>query len=154
MKGKGQITKSSVKATSVAAGSSEGSWHRPPAYLRQGPDTSLRELPVSFVSFLSRWCWGWTLDNLPASPRATWRKMERSCLRTEIRSSCKHLSKVSDDRQGYLQSVKGFKVLNSINPPHLILVGRDQPLERVSDHRKRDGSRGESCNVWFQRCRQ
>ena len=54
MEGKGQITKSSVKATSVAAGSSEGSWHRPPAYLRQGPDTSLRELPVSFVSFFSR----------------------------------------------------------------------------------------------------
>ena len=54
MKGKGQTTKSSVKATSVAAGSSEGSWHRPPAYLRQGPDTSLRELPVSFVSFFSR----------------------------------------------------------------------------------------------------
>ena len=75
-------------------------------------------------------------------------------LHTEIRSSCKHLSKVSDDRQGYLQSAKGFKVLNSVNPPHLILVGRDQPLERVSDHRKRDGSRGESCNVWLQRRRQ
>ena len=54
MEGKGQTSKSSVKATSVAAGSSEGSWHRPPAYLRQGPDTSLRELPVSFVSFFSR----------------------------------------------------------------------------------------------------
>ena len=94
------------------------------------------------------------IPNLPASPRATWRKMERSCLRTEIRSSCKHLSKVSDDRQGYLQSVEGFKVLNSINPPHLILVGRDQPLKRVSDHRKRDWSRGESRNVWFQRCQQ
>ena len=49
-----QTTKGNVKATSVAASSSEGSWQRPLAYLRQGPGTIFRELPVSFASFFSR----------------------------------------------------------------------------------------------------